>query len=63
MDSQVVGVRTALDQAHHLVDCWIDDLVDVAGVVALQDAHRDAVVAGIEQYAEFFIASKPLTVL
>ena len=41
---QVVGMRTAPDDSDDLVDGWIDDVMDVAGVIALQDPHRDAVI-------------------
>jgi hypothetical protein len=39
---QVVGMRTSPDEANHLVDGRIDDVMDVAGVVALKDANRHA---------------------
>jgi hypothetical protein len=44
---EVVRVRTTLDEAHHLIDGRVDDVVEIAGVVALQDAHGDALI-GIE---------------
>ena len=51
MDGQVVRVRAAVDQADDPVDGGIDDVVDVAGVVALQDAHGDPVVGVEPRYA------------
>ena len=47
VDGQVVRVRTAPDEPGHPVDGRIDDVVDVAGVVALEDPHRHPVV-GVE---------------
>jgi hypothetical protein len=47
MDRQIVGIRAALDESNHLVAGWIDDVVDVAGVVALQDANGNPCI-GIE---------------
>ena len=44
---QVVRIRTAPDEPHDLVAGRIDDVVDVAGVVALQNPHGDPVV-GVE---------------
>jgi hypothetical protein len=47
MRGQVVRVRAAADDPDHLVDRRIDDVVDVAGVVALENPDGHAVV-GIE---------------
>ncbi len=47
MRGQVVRVRAALDDADHLVDGRVDDVVDVAGVVALEDPDRDPLI-GVE---------------
>jgi hypothetical protein len=39
VNRQIVGVWTAPDEANNLVGGWIDDVMDVAGVVALEDSH------------------------
>jgi hypothetical protein len=44
MDADIVGVRTTLDHADHLVDGRIDDVMRIAGVVALEDADGDPVI-------------------
>jgi hypothetical protein len=38
---QVVRVRAAPDEPHHLVAGGIDDVMDGASIVALEDPHRD----------------------
>jgi hypothetical protein len=47
MDGQIVCVRAAPDESHYFVGSRINDVVDVSGVVALEDAYGDPVV-GIE---------------
>src|SRR5262245_18124776 len=44
MRGEVVCVRAALDETDDLVGRGIDDVVDIAGVVALEDPHGHAVV-------------------
>jgi hypothetical protein len=44
MDREVVGVRTAADESDHPVRRRVNDVVDVAGVVALENADGNAFV-------------------
>jgi hypothetical protein len=44
MNGQIVRVRAAPNDSDDAVDCRIDDVVDIAGVVALKDTHGNAVV-------------------
>jgi hypothetical protein len=44
MDGQVVRVRAAPNDSHDAVDRRIDDVMNVAGVVALKNTHGNAVV-------------------
>jgi hypothetical protein len=47
MSGQIVRVRTTPDETRDPVRSRIDDVMDVARVVALEDSHGDALV-GIE---------------
>ena len=47
MGEEVVGSRTPLDDPHHFVRQRIDDVLDIAGVVALEDPDHHPVI-GVE---------------
>jgi hypothetical protein len=44
MGEEVMGPRTPLDDPDHLVGQRIDDVLDVPGVVALENPHHDPVI-------------------
>ena len=51
VSGQIVRVRTAPDESRHPVGRGIDDVMDVSGVVALEDPHGDPVVGVEPRYA------------
>jgi hypothetical protein len=50
VNRQIVSVGTAADDADDLVDGRVDDVMNVAGVVALKDPYGDTVVRVESRY-------------